>query len=87
MTFTDSGVEALLLAGVGSTTCGVVMVIALLKVKLWVLGAVQCSVQTSSTVTAVLTGRLAEVGLPPLGVAVQPLGAVALAAMLTFTGP
>ncbi len=59
----------------------------LLKVKAWVLGSVQWIVQTSSTVVAVLTGRLTEVGLVPLGVAVQPAGATALAVMLTFAGP
>ena len=87
MTSTDSGVEALLLPGVGSTTCGSLTAMALLKVKAWVLGSVQWSVQTSSTATAVLTGRLVDVGLSGLGVAVQPSGATALAVMLTLTGP
>src|SRR4030042_1651169 len=87
MTSTDRGVEALLVPGVGSTTCGSLPAMELLKVKAWVLGSVQCSVQTSSTATAVLTGRLVEVGLPGLGVAVQPAGATALAVRLTLTGP
>ena len=59
----------------------------LLKVKTWVLGWVQCSVQTSSTTTAVLTGRVADVGLPPLGVAVQFGEVRADVLMLTSTGP
>src|SRR4030042_4770821 len=87
MTSTDRGVWARLLRGVGSTTCGSLTAMALLKVKAWVLGSVQCSVQTSSTATAVLTGRFVEVGLPGLGAAVQPSGATALAVMLTLTGP
>src|SRR4030042_1256620 len=48
MTSTDKGVEALLLPGVGSTTCGSLTAMALLKVKAWVLGSGRCSVQTPS---------------------------------------
>ena len=87
ITSTVSWVEALLLAGVGSTTCASVMAMVLPKEKTWVLGCVQCSAQTSSTVTSMLTGRLTPWGWPASGVAVQPAGATAFAVTLTLTGP
>jgi hypothetical protein len=82
-----SPLERTLLPGVGSSTCGVVTAMESLKVKVCSLALAQWMVQTSSITTSVLTGRLAEVGLPVLGMAVQSGGAEALAEMLTATGP